>query len=118
MTEEIKNKQKELKAQLEVLKNEELRLEGLYGNCVVCGEEKRLNNQYEKTCYGCKDEERKRDAKEYYEEFIGKKIIAIYAEPRYLKSSAPDIYCIEIEGGYEIKVEAWSDPLGMSIEKS
>jgi len=114
---EIKNKKTELKKQLQDLQNEEQRLRGRYGECIVCVEEKQLIDGLHRTCFDCDEKRRQKETDQIYSKFIGKKIVKINAEPRHVYSIDPDIFSIEIEGGYTIKVASWSDPRAMEIEK-
>lgn len=114
MINEIEERKKALKEEIKSLEIEELRLQRRYGVCLVCGEEKQWIDQLSCICYDCRDQQRREASKEHYAHLIGKKITCINAEPKYF-GGVPSILSIELEGGYEITVEAWSDPLGMKI---
>ncbi len=119
---DIDTRKKALKEQMASLEIERLKLQGKYGVCSHCGEEKQLVNTElfvgvnKGTCYSCDEKRRQRETDEFYSKFIGTKIVKINAESRHVYSVSPTIFSIELEGGYEITVKAYSDPHGMEIE--
>jgi len=115
--EDIDERRKALKEQMESLEIERMKLHGRWGICAYCGEEKQYIDPLRHWCHKCDEKQRQAESDEIYSRFIGKKIVKINAEPRYSRTGSPTIYSIELEGGYEITVEAYSDPPGMEIEK-
>jgi len=115
--EDIDKRRKELKEQMESLEVERMKLHGRWGICAYCGEEKQYVDFLRHWCYTCDEKQRMEESKRYYSHLIGKKIVDIFTEPIYTRTGSPTIYSIELEGGYEIKVKSYSDPIGMEVEK-